>query len=197
MSAAQRGAAAGAGGPSIGRWATLSRRATPTLSNFINRAPIVAIAPSMSIIENARRASAPVLRNFGNFVHAAPLSGDIVLRFLRFATQHASETAAVDGDSLQHFAAFADAYASLVGNIGVPDGVIGIDADAVRDAVTEVSPHAPVRQTSVGGDGKRGQLLTNVTRRRSRSNCRALWPCHWERRCRRPLAEASHRRSAR
>jgi hypothetical protein len=80
--------------------------------------------------------------------------------FLRFATQHASETASVDVDSVQHFAPFADVYASFVGNIGVPDGVIGIDADAVRDTVSEVSPHAPVRQTSVGGDGKRGQLLT-------------------------------------
>ena len=86
---------------------------------------------------------------------------------------------------------------TLLGTSAIPDGVIGIDADAVRDTVSEVSPHAPVRQTSVGGDGKRGQLLTNVTRRRSRSNCRALWPCHWGRRCRRPLAEASHRRSAR
>jgi len=98
-------------------------------------------------------------RHFGNFVHAAPFGGDDVQRFLRFAAQHAGETAAVDRYSLQHFTAFVDTQAALVGNIGVPDGIIGIDAYAVRDAISEVSPHAAIRKGSVGGDGESGSFF--------------------------------------
>jgi hypothetical protein len=45
--------------------------------------------------------------------------------------QHASEAAAVEVDRLQHLATLANADAALVGDVPVPDGVFGVEADAV------------------------------------------------------------------
>jgi hypothetical protein len=53
---------------------------------------------------------------------------------------------------LQHVATFTNADAALVGHIRVPDGVLGIEADSVGNAVAEVSPYPPIRQAAVGGD---------------------------------------------
>src|SRR5207247_2956363 len=65
------------------------------------------------------------------------------------AAHHASKTPTIEVNRLQHVTLFANTHAALVGNIGVPDGVIRIDADAIRNAVTEVGPYAPIRQVSV------------------------------------------------
>ena len=56
------------------------------------------------------------------------------------ATQRAREAASVNRDRLQHRTPFAHAHAPLVGDIGVPDGGVGIDADAIGIGVTEVGP---------------------------------------------------------
>ena len=54
------------------------------------------------------------------------------------------QKAAVELDMLQHFAAFANADAPLVGHVGEPDSAFRIDADAVGNTVAEVRPDAPV-----------------------------------------------------
>ena len=61
------------------------------------------------------------------------------------APEHASEAAAVKRDCLQHLTALANTHASLIGNVAVLDGMVGINADAVRHAIAEVGPHTPVR----------------------------------------------------
>ena len=43
---------------------------------------------------------------------------------------------------------------------GVPDGALGVHADAVA-ALAELGPHAPVRQAAVGGDVERRELPAN------------------------------------
>ena len=43
------------------------------------------------------------------------------------APEHASEAATVERDCLQHLTAFANAHAAFIGNVGVPDGMVGID----------------------------------------------------------------------
>jgi hypothetical protein len=73
------------------------------------------------------------------------------------APEHASEAPAVEMDCLQHLPAFADAHATPVGHVCIPDGVFGVEADAVGDAVAEVGPHAPVRQAPVRGDVEGGE----------------------------------------
>src|SRR5262245_52159841 len=70
-------------------------------------------------------------RNLRDVLHATPLGGDQEQRSPARASEHASETAAVKVDTLQDLTTFADAHATLVGNVSVPDGVIGVDADAV------------------------------------------------------------------
>src|SRR5438067_805784 len=65
------------------------------------------------------------------------------------APEHAREAAAVEFDGLEHFTPFADAHAPLVRDVRVPDGAVRVDANAVGGAVTEVGPHAPVRQATV------------------------------------------------
>src|SRR5260370_25392220 len=68
------------------------------------------------------------------------------------ASEHASEAASIEIDSLQALAALANAYATLVGDVGVPDGVLCIEADTIGNAVAEVGPHSPVRKATVGLD---------------------------------------------
>src|SRR5439155_20657752 len=41
----------------------------------------------------------------------------------------------------------------------VPDRAFGVETDAVRDAVAEVGPHAPVGQAAVRGDVEGGEPL--------------------------------------
>ena len=53
---------------------------------------------------------------------------------------------------LQDLAALANAHATLVGDVGVPDGVLCIEADTVGNAVAEIGPHSPVRKATVGLD---------------------------------------------
>jgi len=36
---------------------------------------------------------------------------------------------------VQHLTAFADTYATLVGTVAVPDGVVGVHPDAIRHSV--------------------------------------------------------------
>src|SRR5579859_6843683 len=62
------------------------------------------------------------------------------------AAEHAREAAAVECDRLQHFATLADAHAALVGNVGVPDGVVGFETDTVGHTVAEVGPDASIGQ---------------------------------------------------
>src|SRR5215212_10519280 len=54
------------------------------------------------------------------------------------APERAGEAAAVKLDRLEHLAAFANTHATLVGDVAVPDGVLGVEADSVGDAVLEV-----------------------------------------------------------
>src|SRR5215831_11782506 len=55
-------------------------------------------------------------------------------------SEHASEAAQIRFDCLEYLAAFADAHAALIRYIGVPDGILGIDANAVGDAISQVCP---------------------------------------------------------
>src|SRR5262249_24076186 len=68
------------------------------------------------------------------------------------ASERASDAAAIKFDPLQHLPSFANAHATFVGDIGVPDGALGIEADAVGDAVAKVGPHSPPGQVAVHGD---------------------------------------------
>src|SRR5262249_17120865 len=99
-------------------------------------------------------------RNLGDVIHATPLGRYQEQRSVVYAPEHASETPAVKVDCLQRLTAFADAHASLVGNISVPDGIVGVEADTVGDAVAELGPPAPVRQAAVSTDVKGGKPLT-------------------------------------
>src|SRR5882672_2791547 len=98
-------------------------------------------------------------RNFGDVLHATPLSRYHEQRSAVHAPEHAGETAAVKVDCLQHLTAFADAHAALVGNVSVPNSVLLVDADAVGNAAAEVGPHPPVRQVAVCSDVEGGQSL--------------------------------------
>ena len=60
---------------------------------------------------------------------------------------------AVKVDRLQHLTAFANAHATLVGDVPVPDGVVRVETNAVGEAAVEVGPNPPVRQAAVGRDG--------------------------------------------
>ncbi len=86
---------------------------------------------------------------FGHGRRAAPLGRHHEQGSVVHATEHTGEAAAVEVNGLQHLAALADAHATLVGNVAVPDGSFGVEANAVWDAVAEVGPHAPIRQAAV------------------------------------------------
>jgi hypothetical protein len=92
------------------------------------------------------------LCDLGDLLHAPPLGRDEKQGALAGAAEHAREAAAVKVERLQYMTAFADTDAPFVGDIAVPDRVIGIEADPVGDAVAEVGPHTPRRQTSVRAD---------------------------------------------
>ena len=92
-------------------------------------------------------------------LHATPLRRDQEQGSVAGAPEHAGETAAIDVDCLQHLTTFADAHAAFVGNVCVPNGVVCVDADAVRNAVAEVSPHTSIRQGAVCSDVESGEPL--------------------------------------
>jgi hypothetical protein len=83
----------------------------------------------------------------------------IVNSVLLSAPPSAGEAPAVKLDRLQHLSPLANAHATLVGDVSVPDGALGVEADAVGDAVSEVGPHPPVRQTAVVCDVERREAL--------------------------------------
>src|SRR5215469_3440442 len=92
--------------------------------------------------------------------HALPFGGhNEQCRPVRTA-QSAGKCAAIQCNALQDRAAFSDADAPLVGHIGVPDGVLRVDADAVRDALTEVGPSASVGQSTVLVDTEGHQAVS-------------------------------------
>src|SRR5918995_6301044 len=62
----------------------------------------------------------------------------IVNSVLLSAPPSAGEAPAVKLDRLQHLSPLANAHATLVGDVSVPDGALGVEADAVGDAVSEV-----------------------------------------------------------
>ena len=47
----------------------------------------------------------------------------------------------------------------FVGDIRVPDGALGIEADTIGDAVAKVGPHPAVGQAAVGVNVERGEPL--------------------------------------
>jgi hypothetical protein len=51
--------------------------------------------------------------------------------------------------------AFANAHATLVRDVAVPDGAFRVEADAAWDAAVDVGPHPPVGQAAIGCDVKR------------------------------------------
>src|SRR5262245_45023649 len=75
--------------------------------------------------------SGPRSCNLGDLLHPAPLGRDQEQRSVLQAPEHTSKATPVKCDCLQHLTTFADAHATLVGNVAVPDGVVGVDADAV------------------------------------------------------------------
>src|SRR5215813_284535 len=96
---------------------------------------------------------------FGNPVHTAPLRRDDEQCAQTTAAEHTSKAPSVNVHSLQDRAAFADAHAALVRYIRVPDSVVGVDADAIWNAPSQVCPDAPIRQAAVATDVERGELL--------------------------------------
>ena len=59
------------------------------------------------------------------------------------ASEHAGEAASIEIDRLQDLAALTNAHATLVGDVGIPDGVLCIEADTIGNAVPEIGPHSP------------------------------------------------------
>src|SRR5215472_13446643 len=67
-------------------------------------------------------------------------------------SEHASEATAIKLNGLEHLTTFAHAHATLVGNVGVPHSVVGVDADTVGDATAKIGPNSPLVQSEVLGD---------------------------------------------
>src|SRR5206468_7892399 len=88
-----------------------------------------------------------------------PLGRHHTQRSLVRAPERACEAAAVQIDGLQHLTTFAHAHATLVGDVPVPDGVCGVEADAVGETAVEVGPYPPVRHAAVGRDVEGRELL--------------------------------------
>src|SRR5262249_58642667 len=87
-----------------------------------------------------QRLSRPRSRNLGDVIHATPLGRYQEQRSVVHAPERASETPAVKVDCLQRLTAFADAHASLVGNISVPAAIVAVEPDTVGGAVAGVGP---------------------------------------------------------
>src|SRR5262249_35125296 len=96
-------------------------------------------------------------RNLGDFLDATPLGRYQEQRFGIRASEHASEAPPVEVDHLQHPTTFAYPDATPVGNVSVPDGVVGVEADPIGDTLAEVGPHPAIRKAAVLGDVERGK----------------------------------------
>src|SRR5215470_4550812 len=70
-------------------------------------------------------------RPIGGGLDPTPFPGHDEQRCTTGPSEHACEAAHFRFDCLEYFAAFVDAHAALVRYIGVPDGILGIDANAV------------------------------------------------------------------
>src|SRR5690606_33380906 len=90
-------------------------------------------------------------------LHAAPLGREDEQRPAVRAAERAGEGTPVQLDRLQDVPALGNAYAPLVWHVGVPDGALGVDADAVRIATGEIGPRPPVAQVAVVGDVEGGE----------------------------------------
>src|SRR5262249_47101461 len=88
-----------------------------------------------------------------------PLRRDDEERSSAWAAEGASEAAAIKLDFLKHLTTFTDSHAALIGDICVPDGVLGVCTNTVGHAVSERGPHSAVREATVGIDAKRRQPL--------------------------------------
>src|SRR5215472_11304431 len=99
--------------------------------------------------------------------------------FFCLASEHAGKAAAIQVDGLKHFAPFADAHATLVGNVCIPHGVVHVYADSIWYAVTQVGPYPPVLQASVCGNVESRKAFAmgfgNDQRRIVRSNGYPIW----------------------
>src|SRR5829696_2818033 len=66
------------------------------------------------------------------------------------AAEHAREAAAVGLDGLEDLAALGYSDTMLARHTGIPDGVLGIHADAIRRGVlAECRPHLPAGQAAI------------------------------------------------
>src|SRR5919204_5478721 len=71
------------------------------------------------------------LGDFYHFLHTTPLCSNHEQRSFVLASEHTSEAAPIRVDRLQHLATFSDAHTTLVGNVGIPNGIVGVHANAV------------------------------------------------------------------
>lgn len=85
------------------------------------------------------------LRDLGHLRQPTPLRGNQKQSRFPDSAEHTSEATAIKIDGLQNFTAFADTYAALVWDVGVPHRAYRIQANTIRHAVVKIRPNAPVR----------------------------------------------------
>src|SRR2546423_4907996 len=73
--------------------------------------------------------------------------------------EHAGEGAAVELDRVEHLTALGDVHAALIRDVGVPHSTQAVDADAVGCAIAQGGPDPLVRQSAIGSDVERGELV--------------------------------------
>src|SRR5207237_3808087 len=119
------------------------RKAHPVRSSYrparAGRQPLTGQRPPVSYpVSHARR--------------TPPLPCHHEERFPVRTAKHASKAASVELDCLQHLTTLANPHAPHVRNVGVPDSILRVDANAIGDATVEAGPQPPIRQTPVGAD---------------------------------------------
>jgi hypothetical protein len=87
------------------------------------------------------------------------------------ASQCTGEASAVKLDRLKQLATVPNTHAPFVGDVAVPDGVLGVDADAVGDPIPQVSPESPVPSQRV--------TLSNLVAEIWENDPPALLPKQW------------------
>lgn len=95
----------------------------------------------------------------GHARRTTPLGGHKEQRSLVRAPEHTGEASAIEVDRLYDLTTFAHSHAALVRNVAVPDGIVGVEADAIGGAAVEVGPHPPVRKAAVGSYVERSELV--------------------------------------
>ena len=89
-----------------------------------------------------------------------PFAGDHEERPFVVTPERAREAAAVELERLEHLAALGQAPAVPVRDVAVPDGSLGVEADAVGSgALAELCPDAPIRES----DEVRPGVIADVT----------------------------------